>query len=116
MENNKKDSITDDLKQTDLKIENLSARKLDYGRNVELLKRSIEKELLTIGRKGEVNVLCELINISDDNWRNAIEGYLNKQKFYLIVEPENFEYCSKCFMKKMRKNNGLYGGGDCEHC
>ena len=44
-----------------------------------------------ISRKAEPRVLCEALEITDESWRNAVEGYLNTQRFYLLVEPENFD-------------------------
>ena len=34
--------------------------------------------------------MSELLEITDHTWNNAIEGYLNTQKFYLVVEPEYY--------------------------
>ena len=44
----------------------------------------------------EVKPLCEYIEVKDEKWRNALEGYLNSQRFDLIIEPEYFEYASTC--------------------
>lgn len=35
-------------------------------------------------------IFADLLEIKSDKWRNAIEGYLHTQKFYLLVEPEYF--------------------------
>lgn len=35
-------------------------------------------------------IFADLLEIKSDKWRNAIEGYLNTQKFYLIIEPQYF--------------------------
>lgn len=32
-----------------------------------------------------------MLEIQDEEWRNAVEGYLNTQRFYVLVEPENFD-------------------------
>ncbi len=37
----------------------------------------------------EVKFFCEYLDITDDSWRNAIEGYLGAQRFHLIV-PNNY--------------------------
>ena len=37
----------------------------------------------------EVKFLCEYLDITDESWRNAIEGYLGTQRFHLIV-PNNY--------------------------
>jgi uncharacterized protein YPO0396 len=35
----------------------------------------------------QAEIFCELLEIKDDRWKNAIEGFLNTQRFYLIVDP-----------------------------
>ena len=44
-----------------------------------------------LGREVQPGVLCEMLEIQDEEWRNAVEGYLNTQRFYVLVEPENFD-------------------------
>lgn len=43
------------------------------------------------GQKVPVDVFCEVIDIRDGHWRNAIEGYLHTQKFDLLVPPACFD-------------------------
>jgi len=42
------------------------------------------------GEKLPVHILCEAIDIGNERWRNAIEGYLHTQKFDLLVPPAYF--------------------------
>lgn len=48
----------------------------------------IKEEFQRIGRTPEPRILCEMLEITDGSWRNAVEGYLNTQRFYILVEPE----------------------------
>src|SRR5262249_49358134 len=41
------------------------------------------------GRR-EPKPLCELIEISNARWRDAVEGYLNTRRFDIIVDPEDY--------------------------
>ena len=63
---------------------------------IERMKQLIQllNEKLTshYGKTIEVKPLCEYIEVKDEKWRNALEGYLNSQRFDLIIEPEYFEY------------------------
>jgi len=43
------------------------------------------------GQPVPVHVFCEVIDIRDERWRNAIEGYLHTQKFDLLVPPAYFD-------------------------
>lgn len=66
----------------------LEKRQLSYPKATSELKKLIEQEYVRKGIDSEVYILSELLEITDEKWRNAVEGYLNTQKFYLIVEPE----------------------------
>lgn len=35
-------------------------------------------------------IFCELLDIKDPHWRDAIEGYLYTQRFYLLIKPEYY--------------------------
>lgn len=81
----------EELKGLEHKISNLEKKKLSYPESVERLREAVLEEFARIGRKAEPRVLCEALEITDESWRNAVEGYLNTQRFYLLVEPENFD-------------------------
>ena len=55
-------------------------------------------------------VLCEMLEIQDEEWRNAVEGYLNTQRFYVLVEPENFDIALGIY-DRLRKEKKVYGVG-----
>lgn len=38
-----------------------------------------------------VDIVCEVIDIPNEKWKNAIEGYLKSQKFYLIIPPAYYD-------------------------
>lgn len=92
------------------KIEKLERKKLSYPDAVERVLDAIRQEFARIGRKPEPYVLCELLEITDDSWRNAVEGYLNTQRFYILVEPENFDIALGIY-DRLRKERKAYGVG-----
>lgn len=92
------------------KIERLERKKLSYPQAVECVVSSIKEEFARIGRKPEPYVLCELLEIKDENWRNAVEGYMNTQRFYVLVEPENFDIALGIY-DKLRREKKAYGVG-----
>lgn len=102
--------LAEEIEEVNLCIERLSEKKLQYDRNVEELKSAIERELANLGRAGEVRILCQLLSVNDESWRNAIEGYLNKQKFYLLVDPEDFDLAVSVY-DRLRKKKRIYGAG-----
>jgi uncharacterized protein YPO0396 len=92
------------------KIKKLEKKNLVYDKNVLKLKKAVEAELKRAGREGEVRILCELLNVSRETWRNAVEGYLNQQRFYLLVDPENFDLAVSAY-DKLHKKEHFYGAG-----
>lgn len=107
------------IQQTDLqkekqeldgKIEKLQRKKLSYPEAVERLIDAIRQEFTRIGRKSEPHVLCEVLEIEEESWRNAVEGYLNTQRFYVLVEPESFDIALGIY-DRLRKEKKAYGAG-----
>ena len=92
------------------KIERLERKKLSYPPAVECVVNAIKEEFARIGRKPEPYILCELLEIKDENWRNAVEGYMNTQRFYVLVEPENFDIALGIY-DKLRREKKAYGVG-----
>lgn len=92
------------------KIERLSKKQLSYSNAVTLVVSSIREEFRRIGRESEPRVLCELLEIKDETWRNAVEGYMNTQRFYVLVEPESFDIALGIY-NRLRKERKAYGVG-----
>ncbi len=51
------------------------------------LKRQLKNEF---GKDIDVELYCDLIDIKDLSWSNAVEGYLYSQKFNLFVAPKYY--------------------------
>ncbi|MDD3796811.1 MAG: ATP-binding protein, partial [Lachnospiraceae bacterium] len=92
------------------KIQKLERQRFSYPPAVELLRDKIQQEFLRIGRTAEPKILCELLEIANEKWRNAVEGYLNTQRFYVLVEPEHFDIALGIY-EKLRKERKAYGVG-----
>lgn len=104
-------NTTDKEKQElDKRIELLNKKKLSYPEEVNRVMEAIRDEFIRIGRTPEPRVLCELLEITDDEWRNAVEGYLNTQRFYILVEPENFDIALGTY-DRLRKERKAFGVG-----
>lgn len=92
------------------RMEQLEKKRLTYPDTVTQLRQRIKEELRQTGRTTEVRVLCELLEIVNPAWQNAVEGYLNNQRFYLLVEPGDFDLALSVY-DKMRENKKAYGVG-----
>ncbi|HDR7915332.1 TPA: AAA family ATPase [Bacillus wiedmannii] len=88
-------------------IENLKRQKRSYPVSVEKLKGLLEKHLED---QSKVWILCEELEIKNDKWRNALEGYLNTQRFDILVEPHMFATALSIYEKE-KWNLGLEGVG-----
>lgn len=92
------------------RIRKLEKKKLIYPTGVEYLVSAIKEEFAQIGRKSEPHILCELLEIKDEEWRNAVEGYLNTQRFYVLVEPESFDIALGTY-DRLRREKKIFGVG-----
>ena len=87
--------LTDAVHATDKKLASLKAeqRELEKGRfqfppNALDLKKAIQSQIYAkIGDRAEVMIVAEAAEIKGNRWRNVIEGYLGKQRYYVIVPP-----------------------------
>lgn len=63
----------------------------NYDRKALLLRDRIKKELSTQYKKDiEVSFLADMLDITDDEWKNAVEGWLGNQRMNIIIAPEYF--------------------------
>ena len=95
--------LNKDIEQLSKEIKDLEQNKLTYDRNVTMLKEVIQREFSARGIVSEVYILADLLEISDSKWQNAVEGYLNSQRFYIIVEPEYYDIAAEVYNKYKSK-------------
>ncbi|MDT8718814.1 AAA family ATPase [Clostridium sp. 19966] len=105
-----KEEFDKKLSLVDKKITELEKKKLQYKPEITLLLEEIRKAFLKVGKDREPRILCELLRITDERYKNAVEGYLNTQRFYIIVEPEDFDLALNVY-ENLRKNRGLHSAG-----
>ena len=105
-----KEHISREKQELEQKIERLMKKKLSYADEVSCVIESIRGEFVRIGRSPAPRILCEMLEITDETWRNAVEGYLNTQRFYILVEPENFDIALGTY-DRLRKEKRAYGVG-----
>lgn len=75
------------------------------------LKAAIASRLHTLAKhEVKVTIVAEAAEIENDRWRNVIEGYLNTQKYYIIVPDQYFRDALRVF-DAMKRDRKLYGTG-----
>lgn len=102
--------ITGQLQEINEKIALLKKHRFPYPQDMKRVLDSINEEFGRIGRNAAPKILCELLEINDDSWRNAVEGYLNTQRFYILVEPDSFDIALGTY-DKLRKEKKAFGVG-----
>ena len=89
--------VNEKLETLSKEIGDLERNKITYDRNITSLRDLIESEFFARGISSDVHILADLLEISDTKWQNAIEGYLNTQKFYIIVEPQYYDIAAEVY-------------------
>lgn len=75
------------------------------------LKAAVASRLRTLtGRDVNVRIVAEAAEIRNDRWRNVIEGYLNSQKYYIIVPEERFKDALRVY-DEIKRKNAIYNTG-----
>lgn len=91
------DKLKADLIQLEQEIKRLQENKITYPQNTTLLQSEIQKEFTARGIVSDVRIFADLLEISDNNWQNAVEGYLNTQRFNIIVEPQYYDIAAEVY-------------------
>lgn len=84
--------IKDELEELQEKISRLEADNLPFDRKYEDAKRLIKSELEKQNIRTDVRLFAELVSNVDKEWQPAIETFLGKKRFDIIVDGK---YCAK---------------------
>ena len=109
---NEKNDIKNKIKEKENELNNLEKGKNNYDKEVILLSDIITNKIREVYPNDEfyVRPLCEYLEVNDEQWSNALEGYLNKQRFNLIIDPKYFDIASKEY-ERVKDNKNIYGVG-----
>ena len=70
----------------------LQAGRQRYPESVTALRQALEERLTAQAQDGaSVRMVAELWDVRDPDWRNAVEGYLNTQRYNLLVAEESYQ-------------------------
>lgn len=93
-----------DLEKLEKNLNNYDT-KLSYL--IEEIKESISKKYKKKKEEIFVKPVCECIDITDNEWADAVEGYLNTQRFDLIVEERYYNDAIKIVNEHKELTNGV---------
>ncbi|MBE0700218.1 MAG: hypothetical protein IH571_00875 [Acholeplasmataceae bacterium] len=106
-----KRELSEEIRKSQQRLTQLKRYVKTYPVYVENLILAINEGLSSHYQKEiRVRPLCELIEIEDERWRNAIEGYLNTQRFDIIVDPSYFNDALDIY-EKVKFEQRIYGVG-----
>ncbi len=75
-------------KETEEELNQLKLGSKAYPRELEQARTILQNRLYQeTGKSVRVEILADLLDIRDDSWRSAVEGYLGSNKLLLVVEP-----------------------------
>lgn len=80
------------LKQKKSVLSGLRDNVKDYPRGLLACRTRLASELeQQTGKTVPIDILADVLEIADERWRGAVEGYLNSQKFYFLVDPAYYD-------------------------
>jgi hypothetical protein len=100
-------NLTSQAKVLEEKIKSLEAGVMCYPEEATFVRDRINAELGEQSKKADAKLLCELLYMTDDSWQDAVESYLNTQRFNIIVTPENYLIAKKVFISLGDKVKGI---------
>ncbi len=104
-------NILSELRIAEARLRALRKNVKTYPRNVQALMDKINEELSDYYQKDvRVRPFSDLIEVKDEAWRNALEGYLNTRRFDLIVDPIYFNDALEIY-DRVKNELSIYGVG-----
>ncbi|MBO2536541.1 SbcC/MukB-like Walker B domain-containing protein [Rummeliibacillus suwonensis] len=92
-------------------INNYNAKKTTFSEipNYVALKNEINKEFEKRGIVSEARFACEfVIALTDESWRDAIESYVGRRRYTILVEPEYYDIADDVFNYSNNKYAHLF--------
>lgn len=84
-------SLNEQRNQKRAALDSLRKDVKDYPKGLISFKTRLSSELEKgVGHLVQMDILADVLEIADEHWRGAVEGYMNTQKFYLLVDPDYY--------------------------
>ena len=100
-------NLTTQSKALENKIKSLEAGVMCYPDEAVFVRNKINEGLGEQSKEANAKLLCELLYMTDNGWQDAVESYLNTQRFNIIVAPENYLIAKKVFISLGDKVKGI---------
>lgn len=97
-------AIGEELKEKEGFIEDLRQDRKPYRKDLKTARAKLQDILSSqYGRTVRVEIFADLFDVTDAEWKDAIEGRLGRIKYGLVVPPEQAADAEKAFRKLNRK-------------
>lgn len=100
-------SLSIKAKELENKIKSLESGVMCYPEEATFVRDKINEVLGEQSKKEDARLLCELLYMTDATWQDAVESYLNTQRFNIIVAPENYLIAKNVFISLGDKVKGI---------
>lgn len=100
-------SLSIKAKELENKIKSLESGVMCYPEEATFVRDKINEVLGEQSKKEDARLLCELLYMTDETWQDAVESYLNTQRFNIIVAPENYLIAKNVFISLGDKVKGI---------
>ena len=94
------DGLRNERDQKQAALTNLNKNIKDYPKGLLDLKKRLEDELARrVHKPIRIDILADVLELpeAEEQWRRALEGYLNTQKFYLLVPPDHYREADQLY-------------------
>lgn len=97
-------ATTRELNEKKEMVEDLKNDRKPYRKELRSARAQLQSELSSqYGRTIYVEIFADLFDITDEKWKNAIEGRLGRIKHSLVTEPQYALDAAKIFRRMKRK-------------
>ena len=97
-------STTKELNEKREMVEDLKNDRKPYRKELKSARTELQNELSSrYGHTIHVEILADLFDITEEKWKNAIEGRLGRIKHSLVTEPQYALEAAKIFRKMKKK-------------
>ena len=94
------DLLKSEGKELQGKLEGLKKGIRPASKEAVILKQLIEDQL-----QCKAPFLCELLDVTDEHWQPAVEGYLNTRRFDIVLSAKYFSKALSLYDKMKRQHN-----------
>lgn len=104
---NRLGALHEEIKELIEKINKLESGSMCYPKEAEWVKNAINEKLIAQGKQPTAKLFCELLYMNDLQWQDAVESYLNTQRFNIIVDPKDYHTAKDIFVDLQDSVRGI---------